>query len=100
MNDYAKREVGGGLPPIMRTAGDHIYPHLHGTGGIGPGQWVRGGLAAGQEAHALGKRTRAGVILLMVTMAVSDIMLREDMPSVEETSALYDSLEARILKLL
>lgn len=38
---------------------DHIYPRLHGTGGIGPGHWRRQSLAQAQEDHATRVRSRA-----------------------------------------
>lgn len=45
---------------------DHIYPKLHGTGGIGPGAWKRHGLAMAQEEHAVQKRARALHIVKVV----------------------------------
>lgn len=49
---------------------EHIFPHLHGTGGVGPGQWRRHGLAGAQETHAALKKLRAANIVLDVTMAI------------------------------
>lgn len=45
---------------------DHIYPRLHGTGGIGPGTWKRGALAAAQEQEAGRKLRQAAAIVRFV----------------------------------
>lgn len=52
---------------------DHIYPHLHGTGGIGPGRWKRQGLAQAQEDHAAALRERAANIVCTVLFIYRDI---------------------------
>ncbi len=48
--------------------GDHIYPQLHGTGGIGPGSWQRQELADAQERAATRKFALASQILVKTVL--------------------------------